>query len=365
MDVNPNEPQAEHRFPCENCGANLRFSPNSGVLACDHCGFKEENFSGHTVIRELDFDAAVALELPDLELEEKRVTNCTACGANVDFDEANHANQCPFCAAPVVVDTGLQRQIKPKGVIPFQFEEKEAQKAMSDWLGRLWFAPNGLQEYARKGRKMQGIYVPYWTFDADTKSRYSGKRGTEYNTSVTQVVDGKSVQRTVTKVRWTSVKGRVSRFFDDVLVLASGALPVRFTRSLEPWDLSVLEPYQASYLAGFRAEGYSIELEEAFSVAKEKMDRQINRDVKFDIGGDRQQVSEIDTTVNDVTFKHVLLPVWLAAYKYRGKTYRFVINGQTSRVEGERPYSVWKIAFALILALTFAAIFGYFYAQSG
>ena len=93
------------------------------------------------------------------------------------------------------------------------------------------------------------------------------------------------------------------------------------------------------------------------------MDRVIERDVRFDIGGDRQRIHDIDTSITDVTFKHVLLPVWLAAYKYRGKTYRFVVNGQSGRVQGERPYSAWKIATAVALGLIIAAGIGYLLAQ--
>ena len=54
--------------------------------------------------------------------------------------------------------------------------------------------------------------------------------------------------------------------------------------------------------------------------------------------------------IDDVTFKHVLLPGWLAAYKYRGQSYRFVVNGQTGKVQGERPWSWVKITIAVILA---------------
>ncbi|MEY8097001.1 primosomal protein N' (replication factor Y) - superfamily II helicase [Falsihalocynthiibacter sp. S25ZX9] len=364
MNTIENTPQEEHLFPCENCGADLRFSPKTGVLTCNQCGFREGRVEPKTTIPELDFKSALADALPSAEIEENRVTSCPNCGAQVGFDGENHASECPFCATPVVVDTGSHRQIKPSAVLPFQLDETTAHDAMSTWLGRLWFAPNGLKAYARKGRRMQGIYVPYWTFDADTKSRYRGQRGTEYQTTSTHFENGKKVQRNVTKVRWTPVSGRVSRLFDDVLVLASKALPTRYTQALEPWDLSGLEPFQAFYLAGFKAEGYSIDLENGFSFAREKMDRQILRDVKFDIGGDRQQVGAIETSVSDVTFKHILLPVWLAAYKYQGKTYRFVVNGQTGRVEGERPYSAWKIGFSVLLALGLAAVFGYFYAQS-
>ena len=360
-------PHAEHRFPCDNCGADLRFDPDAAQLSCDHCGNivpidgLGRNFAP---IRELDLRAALNATLPQTEMEETRVSTCPNCAAQVEFDAAVHSAECPFCATPVVTDTGTHRHIKPKGLLPFALSEKDARGAMTKWLGQLWFAPSGLQDYARKGRAMQGIYVPYWTFDADTQTRYAGQRGTVYYETRTVMRDGKRTQVQVPKVRWRNVSGRVARFFDDVLVLASRSLPKRFTDALEPWDLSELEPYSPEFLAGFRAEGYMVELAPGFDEARVLMDRVIERDVKFDIGGDRQRISSIDTKVSDVTFKHILLPVWLAAYKYRGKTYRFVVNGRTGRVQGERPYSALKITIAIILVAILAAIFGYLYAQN-
>ena len=358
----------EHRFPCDQCGADLRFDPGKSQLVCDHCGatetVKDDGPWSGGAIRELDFKQALNNLLPAQEIEETRVTKCPNCGAQVEFDEVNHALECPFCATPVVTDTGTHRHIKPRGVLPFDLDEKQARDAMTRWLGKLWFAPNGLQEYARKGRKMDGIYVPYWTFDADTKSSYRGERGTRYQETRTVMRDGKRQQVTVTKIRWRGVSGRVARFFDDVLVLASRSLPARYTDALEPWDLSALEPYRPEFLAGFRAEGYAVELDEGYELARTKMNRVIERDVRFDIGGDQQRIHDIQTQISDVTFKHVLLPVWLAAYKYRGKTYRFVVNGQTGRVQGERPWSAWKITFAVIFGMIVAGIAGYFIAQN-
>lgn len=361
----PPTAQESHRFPCKQCGADYRFDPGQGRLICDHCN-DETEIEGDgrpSLLRELDFHVAIDAELPHADMvddvEEIRISKCPNCAAEVEFDATNHATECPFCATPVVTDTGTHRHIKPRGVLPFSLDENTARTAMSDWLGRLWFAPGGLRNYARKGRKMQGIYVPYWTFDADTKSRYSGERGTVYYETRTVTRDGKRVQQRVQKTRWSHVSGRVARWFDDILVLASRSLPKRFTDALEPWDLSALEPYRPEYLAGFRAEGYAVELVEGYGEARQHMQRVIERDVKFDIGGDRQRIHDVDTSVRDVTFKHVLLPVWLAAYKYRGKTYRFVVNGRTGRVQGERPWSIWKITFAIITGITAAAIVGY------
>ncbi|WP_120503646.1 TFIIB-type zinc finger domain-containing protein [Sulfitobacter mediterraneus] len=363
----PPAPVAEHRFPCDTCGSDLRFDPGAAQLVCDHCG-NTEAIAGAAprshAIAELDLQAGLAADLPSAEMEETRVTTCPNCAAQVEFEAGKHAAECPFCATPVVVDTGTHRHIKPRAVLPFALAEETARDAMTKWLGGLWFAPNGLQDYARKGRKMQGIYVPYWTYDAQTRSSYRGERGTVYYVTRTVTRDGKRVQERVQKVRWSPASGRVARFFDDVLVLASKSLPKKYTDALEPWDLSGLAPYAPEYLAGFRAEAYAVSLEDGFAEARAHMDRVIERDVRFDIGGDRQRVHDVDTALSDLTFKHILLPVWLAAYKYRGKTYRFVVNGTSGRVQGERPYSAIKITIAVVLGLLAAGVIGYFVAQN-
>ena len=341
----------DHRFPCNTCGADYRFDPDQGQLVCDHCGAREAVQFPPTKIAELDFRAAIEQQLPQAEMEETRVSTCPNCGAQVEFDADIHAKECAFCATPVVTDTGTHRHIKPKAVLPFALDENAARDAMTAWLGSLWFAPNGLSEYARQGRAMAGIYVPYWTFDADTRSSYTGQRGTHYYVPKTVTRNGKTTTVMQRRTRWRRVSGKVKRWFDDVLVLASKSLPKKYTDALEPWTLSRLHPYTPEYLAGFRAEGYGVELIDGYDKARAKMHQVILRDVRFDIGGDAQRIDDLQTVLSDVTFKHILLPVWVAAYKYRGQSYQFVVNGDTGRVQGERPYSVWKIAGAVLLGL--------------
>ncbi len=349
----------ERFYPCDMCGASLRFAPGQTRLVCDHCGHVQKipaagQAATAVALRELDLRAALADALPPAAMEETRVVKCPTCGAEVEFDPALHARSCPFCGSPVVTDTGRHRHIKPSALIPFVLTEREAHKAMMAWLGRLWFAPSGLAQYARAGRKLDGMYVPYWTFDARTETRYHGHRGDAYYVTETYTTteNGKSVQRSrqVRKIRWTPVSGRVSRFFDDVLVLASKSLPRRHADGLQPWTLSALVPYSPDYLAGMRAEGYTVGLAEGQAIARAEMDRQIEQDIRRDIGGDEQRIASRDTRLWDETFKHILLPVWMAAYRYRDRSYRFIVNGQTGKVQGERPWSVWKIALAVLLA---------------
>ncbi|MEI4261833.1 TFIIB-type zinc finger domain-containing protein [Roseovarius sp. D0-M9] len=356
----PQDPQ--HRFPCDACGADLRFAPGGGALICDHCGNRQD-IAGpgpwDNTLSELDLAAALAAPRETGETEEKPLLSCPSCGAEVALAGEAHAGECPFCATPMVTCTGDRRRFKPRGVLPFALDEQTARAAMAEWLGQLWFAPSGLKDYARKGRRLNGIYVPYWTFDAATRSAYRGERGTVYYVTRTVMRDGKRQTIRVPKVRWRSVSGRVARAFDDVLVLASHALPKRYTDALPPWDLAALEPYNPEYLAGFAAEAYTVPLEQGYTEARAHMDEVIARDVKFDIGGDRQRIHGIETEVSDASFKHILLPVWMAAYKYRDASYRFVVNGRTGRVQGERPWSAWKIGFAILIGLLVAGAIGF------
>jgi ribosomal protein S27E len=367
----PARPEDEHRFPCDQCGADMRFDPGGDRLICDHCGntaaLEPEGgpWGGDArALVELDYETAIAAKLPAQEMEETRVSQCPNCGAQVEFQPEIHAKECPFCATPVVTDTGTHRHIKPKGVIPFQLTERQAHTAMNGWLGRLWFAPNGLQEYAKKGRKMDGIYVPYWTYDADTATQYRGQRGDAYYVTV-RGQDGKS--RRERRIRWTRTSGRVARWFDDILILASRSLPKSFTDRLAPWDLTQLDGYRPEFLSGFRAEGYTVELDEGFEEAKQVMENQIRQDVRRNIGGDEQRIDHMQIRIDDVTFKHVLLPIWVAAYKYRGQSYRFVVNGQTGKVQGERPWSWIKITLAILVAAIVigALAYGYVMLEEG
>ncbi|MBM3603842.1 MAG: zinc ribbon domain-containing protein [Alphaproteobacteria bacterium] len=380
---------AEHRFPCAQCGASLRFQPGQQSLVCDYCGHQQQigpgaarapgrHADGAPGDPALQWDAGhKSPELAEIPLERGlhldagagdivqvvRTLSCPNCGAQVDLDDTHHASACPFCATPVVTDTGQTRRIKPQGVLPFVLTEDQARAAMTRWLGGLWFAPSGLTAYARKDRRLTGVYSPFWTFDARTRSRYHGQRGDTYFETVwvTRQVNGRSqrVAQQVPRIRWRPVSGQVSRDFNDVLVLASTALPPRFTDALTPWDLSQLALYDPAFLSGFEAEGYTVPLAEGHHAARAQMTRVISGDARRDIGGDQQRIDRLDTDFSDETFKHILLPIWTAAYRYNGRSYRFVVNGQSGRVMGERPWSMWKIAGAVLVALVALSIFLY------
>ena len=157
--------------------------------------------------------------------------------------------------------------------------------------------------------------------------------------------------RTITRTRWHSVSGHVDNTFKDLLVVASKSLPKKYVEKLEPWELDNLVPYNDSFLSGFKTESYQVDLREGFDDAKIKMNEAISSSVCNDIGGDQQRIQSLNTVYNKITFKHILLPIWISAYMYKDKVYRFLINGRTGEVQGERPYSWIKIGLAALVVV--------------
>lgn len=349
------EGQEGSQFACESCGAFLAYEPGTQAVKCSHCGHENQIAETAGKVVELDFQRALA----DLEAvaptEEKRTIKCTSCAATFSFDEAQTAGQCPYCGGAIVTDPATQRRLTPKSLLPFQIKTEEARDRFKKWLSSRWFAPNDLKRYAEQDGKLQGLYVPHWTYDCKSESFYRGARGIRIQRpkTVTQTINGKTTRQTVmqTEMRWIPVSGRVRRNFDDLLVLASKTLPGELARDLSPWTLSDLKPYQEDFLAGYRSEVYQVDLATGFEDAKQQADGIIRGDVRRQIGGDAQRIDYLSSKFWDISFKHCLLPIWAAAYRYSGKVYPFLVNGQTGKVVGKRPYSWIKIAAAVVVVV--------------
>lgn len=341
---------------CRDCGANLKFSPGTTHLTCEYCNAQNEIEAKAATVEETDLEAFLHDQANKEEKHEISTVKCDNCGAATSLQPNVSSSSCPYCDTPLVIRNATTSQIlKPKYILPFKIERKKANEEFIRWVGSLWFAPNDLKKYAEQStEKLNGMYMPYWTYDSSAVSEYSGMRGEYYYETETYTdSNGKEQTRQVQRTAWYPASGTVYNDFDDVLVCASKSLPEKISRDLEPWDLQELKEHDDRFLSGFLTETYQVGLREGFDLAKHVMDPVIEKAVRTDIGGDTQQIASIDSKHNDVTFKHILLPLWISAYRYNDKVYRFMINARTGEVQGERPWSTAKI---VLLSLTIIAV---------
>ena len=357
------KPPAGRKFPCVQCGARLDFDPRARGLVCPYCGHLEVIVTDEVaVVVERDYlDAlgqadARAKAIPGHAVE----TKCPACGAVVLLDDTVAADACPFCTTHLeTAPAAAAGLLPPESLIPFAVDLRGAREAFGAWIASRWFAPTELKTVLALGR-LVGIYLPYWTYDSATDTRYEGERGTDYQETqhYTQALaDGRSEtrSRTVTRTAWAPASGDVSRAFDDVLVPATVSLSAARLDAIGDFKLKNLKPFDAAYLSGFQAERYAVDLKAGFQRAKEQMQPGIVRAIEDDIGGDHQRIHNRRTRYSAITFKHLLLPAWVAAYRYNGKVYQVTVNGQTGLVAGERPWSVAKLAGATLAVLLVVA----------
>ncbi|MEM9488572.1 MAG: hypothetical protein AAGC55_05480 [Myxococcota bacterium] len=357
------QPDAESKaFHCSKCGGEMTFAAAEQLMRCGHCGHTESvpQGEGHQIIVEYDLEHGLAASRARGYGTPVRTTQCQECGASVSFPEGVTATACAFCGSAQVLDQGSSRKVlRPESLVPFAVARDDASSKFSSWLGGLWFRPSALKHKARV-TEMSGVYVPYWVFDATVHSDWRAQAGYYYYVTETYTErdsDGDVVEKTrqVRHTRWEPAWGSRTDHFDDLLICASRGLPEKLADKLRTFNTAALVPYQPSYLAGWTAEEYAVELNDGWRQAVRRMEATQDSRCAADVPGDTHRFLNVSNRFYDETFKHILLPVWISAYRYKDKVYRFLVNGQTGEVTGKAPLSAFKI---ILLVVFIAAIIG-------
>lgn len=339
---------------CPSCGGVMDFSPSTGKMVCPYCGYEEaikvadERF----VAEEIDFSRAEDAALNNWGTATKTVL-CKSCGAETVYDTNTIAGECPYCGSNQVMEEKGKDTMAPGGVVTFAIDQAKAGELFKKWIGGKFFVPAAAKESA-KPKNFKGLYIPFWTFDTQTNSSYTGQYGIKRKV---KKEDGK--EETVTD--WFNTAGRHAQFFDDVLICGSTQQSESAMHALEPFDTKKAVAYKPEYMAGFTAERYTLNPKSAWEKAKERIKDIIIDNVCSKIRKEKKADDTKDVVVNTnyskTTFKYLLLPVWISSYTYNGKVYQFWVNGQTGKVSGDAPFAKAKL-FIIIAAIVgiFAAI---------
>lgn len=347
-----------NHYPCASCGADLVFEPRDGFLTCPYCGHKEAIAKSTEQVEEQSYQQHLSIRPEQMEklADNALEVQCQSCGAKSIFTPPEVAGRCEFCGVQIVAQPKSADPIlTPGGVLPFCVTQQQASANLRQWLSSRWFAPNDLKRFAEP-EAIHGIYLPFWTYDTNTTTNYTGQRGEYYYVTETYYerdAQGREVQRTreVRHTRWYPASGTVTGSFDDVLIPATTSLSSDRLTALEPWDFPELRPYDPAFLSGFKAQRYQVDLKQGFELAKQVIAPAIENSVSNDIGGDEQRIESLSTEYSETTFKHLLLPVYAGAYRYNAKVFQILVNGRTGEIQGDRPYSFWKIALLVVTIL--------------
>lgn len=351
-----------HKFPCPSCGAEMNFDAEHGTLACDYCGHTSKVPTSEKEIKEYDLQAALKEMLATPQQmgygDGKRSIKCESCGAVNTVDANVVSTECAFCGSnQVVPQEQVAQVIKPETLLPFQVDQAKAVTLFRGWLGRGFFRPTPVKQIAKQAEaKLQGVYLPFWTFDAHASSWWQADAGYFYYVTETYWATdekGRRAQRSrqVQKIRWEPASGSLQLHFDDALVPATSSVERDMLERIYPFDTKSLVPYEPGFLSGWGAEAYTVELTEGWNTAQQILEGWVRQACAQQVPGDTHRNLRVKTAFSNMTYKHVLFPVWIASYRYKGEIYHFLINGQTGEVQGQAPISWIRVMFVIVVAV--------------
>ena len=344
---------AQRKFACPACGAEAVWNPAKQALVCAFCAT--------TSPAKLDVDTGTIVEhdlvagLRGITADrrgwhiDRRYVKCQSCQAISVLDPGRQAQRCEFCGSAQLMpyEQNLE-SFRPESLLPFRVPEDAARDGLRSWYGKLWFAPNALKRRALTDT-VKGVYLPYWTFDAQAEATWAAEAGYYYTTHETYTDgSGRTQSRQVQQVRWEPAAGALSHFFDDDLVCASVGVHSALLRGIEPFPTAELKPYDAGYVAGWVVERYQIDLITAAQAARDAMDVELRALCATQIPGDTYRNLTVKANYSRQTFKHILAPVWLLTYSYGSRTFQAIMNGFTGSIQGEYPKSWIKVTLLVV-----------------
>lgn len=355
---------------CPNCGSTLVFLAGSRQTQCVSCDSTFEITSlgtGKLDHLETDYLETInELVKQNQVCEKQRVIHCQDCGGLIMLNKHTISTECPFCGSTRVIEENKQEEIlKTAGIIPFIVTEKEVRENYKKWIKRKIFAPTKLKK-DKISPKYSGVYIPFYTFDSQTFSQYTGWRGDYYYTYRTVKTKNGTRTERVRHTRWSFRSGNINLNFDDLLIIGTNNPLNDYIRKIDDFNFTTMEVFQESFMLGYYAEKPSIHLQNGFANAQEEMKNQIRYACIKAIGGDTYRDLKFTTQYNNITFKQILAPIYNGYLKYNNKKYNFVCNGQTGKFSGKFPISPIKIilfvlSILIVVTLLFLLIYNFYY----
>ena len=316
----------EIRTACTRCHNPI----DSADQFCDYCGLEIELEGG----QEQGAPAAGAsASLGAYTLD------CRQCGAVIRYDARAGSPRCPFCGSVAVEEKpSPDGGITPEKLVTFGASRDATTAAIHSWLARGFCRPSDLAARAQV-TEMRPVYLPYWLFACTASIRWTA--------DCSATLPG-------ARADWRPVGGDFAEDFKDLLIAASGGISQQELRAVAPYDFSSAVPFARTSIEGAMVEDFRIPRKSARRHLYEYVAELATTRAAALAPGSRSRNVHVNPLVSDTSAVPVLLPVWIAAYRYHDRPYRVVVNGQTGKLTGRAPVSWVKVSVALAIVAVIA-----------
>jgi len=346
-------------YKCPNCGGAVKFDSGVQKMKCPYCDaefeiealmeYQKEMAAPEKDLINVDTSKAGA-EWNEADLGDLSTGSCPSCGAELIGDKNTIATICPCCGNTQIVQQRVQGLLKPAYVIPFQLDKKAATEALKKFYQGKKLLPNSFKEENRVN-SIQGLYVPYWLYDAKASGQITYK--------ATKVKSWSDANYSYTQTDYYSVVREGDLSFAKIPVDGSEKMDDEYMDALEPFDYAALKDFQSAYLSGYIAEKYDVDAETSKERAAKRMKTSLESQFAGSVQGYRSVVVEKSTVnVGEGKVTYALFPVWVLNSKYQKENFQFIMNGQSGLIVGKLPIDKSKaMKYRLSFIVGFGALF--------
>lgn len=336
-------PNEVTNYKCPNCTGPLHFAEGTDVLRCDYCESTftvcevEDMMAAKTEAAQAASEQAQAVHTDwDEARDGVKAYNCPSCSAQLLLPDTTAADCCPYCGNPTIVPGKLSGSRRPDFVIPFKLNKQAAVEALRKHYRGKPLLPKAFSE-ENHIEKIQGVYVPFWLFDAEASGDFT------FNATRTHMHSTPTENITETDHYLLTRAGTMA--FSRIPADASRAMPDAMMDAIEPFDYGDLKPFALSYLPGFLADRYDASQSEVFSRIRNRCEGSVTSAIQATTMGYATCVPvRRDVQVVPKNVKYAMLPVWMLATRWNGKSFLFAMNGQTGRLIGDLPIDKGRLA---------------------
>ena len=350
---------ANKELECPCCGGTLQFDSKSQNIICPYCDsqFSVDDLKQYTddlasdKEEDTSWDESMVQAYTNQEMKGMKIYSCDSCGGEIIVPETTTSTSCPYCGNNVLVSKQMSGDLKPNLVIPFKNDKEAVQDCLKKFFKKKPLLPGSFSK-ENVIEEIKPLYVPFWLFDADVdgKVRFKGEISRRWSDSA---YDYKEIKY------YSLVRGGFIAF-DHVPVDGSQKMEDKLMESIEPYDFSEAVDFNAGYLAGFAADRYDVSKEVTFNRATERFRDGTIQAFRGDIHGyENVSVQDSNLQLSNTKTLYALYPVWILNTKWKDKSYRFAVNGQTGKTAGDLPVSPAK--FAMFWSIFFLAITAVFF----